>query len=216
MAEITESSLRLLWSKRPCDDEFTLQMDDLHSGHGFLPQYNGPEVEHIVRGLRRNMSYRFKLRAHNEMGASQYSALVSYTTRPGRPSPPPRPQTKGKVRSHSFKIIWNVPLDNGGVPVTLYHLEVDDGSGWVLVFSGEELEFVCGDLVPGTQYRLRVAAESPGGLSDYSETCFVTTEPIVPEAPRPPTLREKPKSNSLHLAWQAPDYDGGAAVTEEK
>ena len=36
-------------SKRPCDDEFTLQMDDLCSGHGFLPQYNGPEVEHIVR-----------------------------------------------------------------------------------------------------------------------------------------------------------------------
>ena len=83
-------------------------MDDLCSGHGFLPQYNGPEVEHIIRsvsfwnnscqqsfclfhylsiqlligqfisrGLRRNTSYRFKLRAHNEMGASQYSGLVS-------------------------------------------------------------------------------------------------------------------------------------------
>ena len=62
--------------------------------------------------------------------------------------------------------------------------------------------------------RLRVAAESPGGLSDYSETCFVTTEPIVPEAPPPPTLREKPKSNSLHLTWRAPAYDGGAAITE--
>ena len=62
--------------------------------------------------------------------------------------------------------------------------------------------------------RLRVAAESPGGLSDYSETCFVTTEPIVPEAPPPPTLREKPKSNSLHLTWRPPAYDGGAAITE--
>ena len=93
------------------------------------------------------------MRAHNEMGASQYSGLVSYTTRPGRPSPPPRPQTKGRVRSHSFKIMWNVPQDNGGVPVNLYHLELDDGSGWVLVFSGEEMEHVCGDLVPGVQYR---------------------------------------------------------------
>ena len=67
LAEITESSLRLLWVKRPCDDEFTLQMEDSDSGHGFLPQYNGPEVEQIVRGLRRNTSYRFKLRSHNEM-----------------------------------------------------------------------------------------------------------------------------------------------------
>ena len=28
LAETSESSLRLLWSKRPCDDEFTLQMED--------------------------------------------------------------------------------------------------------------------------------------------------------------------------------------------
>ena len=214
VAEVTECSLRLLWAKRPCDDEFTLQMDDLTSGHGFLPQYNGPEVEHIVRGLRRNTSYRFKLRAHNEMGASQYSSVVSYTTKPGRPSPPPKPQTKGKIRSHSFKIQWNVPMDSGGSAVSVYHLEIDDGSGWMLLFSGDELEFVCEQLQPGTQYRVRVAAESAGGVSDYSETCFVTTEPVVPSAPAPPTLGDKPKSNSLHLAWAAPEYDGGAAITE--
>ena len=214
LADVTESSLRLLWSKRPCDDEFTLQMEDTVSGHGFLPQYNGPEVEHMVRGLRRNTSYRFKLRAHNEMGASQYSAIVSYQTKPGRPFPPPKPQTKGKIRSHSFKIVWNVPADNGGSAITGYHLELDDGSGWVPVFTGDETEFMCGDLAPGVQYRVRVAAVSAGGTSDYSETCFVTTEPIVPDAPLPPILRDKPKSNSLHLGWKAPEFDGGAPITE--
>lgn len=214
VAEITESTLRLLWSKRPCDDEFTLQMDDMITGHGFLPQYNGPEVEHIVTGLRRNTSYRFKLRAHNEMGASQYSSDVTYTTKPGRPGPPPKPQTKGRIRAHSFRVVWNVPSDNGGSNLTGYHLETDDGSGWISVYTGEELEFNCDHLQPGTQYRVRVAAESAGGVSDYSETCFVITEPVVPDAPCPPTLRDKPKSMSLHLAWKAPEYDGGAAVTE--
>jgi len=214
VAEITESTFRLLWSKRPCDDEFTLQMDDMTTGHGFLPQYNGPEVEHIVSGLRRNTSYRFKLRAHNEMGGSQYSSDVTYTTKPGRPGPPPKPQTKSKIRSHTFKVVWNVPSDNGGSSLTGYHLETDDGSGWVSVYSGEELEYVCDHLQPGTQYRVRVAAESAGGVSDYSETCFVTTEPVVPDAPSPPTLRDKPKSMSLHLAWKAPEYDGGAPITE--
>ena len=148
-AEITESSLRLLWSKRPCDDEFTLQMDDINSGHGFLPQYNGPEVEHIVRGLRRNTNYRFKLRAHNEMGASSYSAIVTYTTNPGRPAPPPKPVTKGKIRSHNFKVIWSAPGDNGGSVISLYHLEIDDGSGWMLIYTGEEMEFLCDQLMPG-------------------------------------------------------------------
>ena len=189
-------------------------MDDINSGHGFLSKYSGPEVEHIVRGLRRNTNYRFKLRAHNEMGASSYSAIVTYTTKPSRPAPPPKPQTKGKIRSYNFKITWNVPMDNGGSNINNYHLEIDDGQGWLLAYSGEELEFLCDQLSPGSQYRVRVAAESAGGKSDYSETCFVTTEPVVPGAPYPPMLRDKPKSISLHLGWKSPDYDGGAPITD--
>ena len=27
LGEVTDSSIHLLWSKRPCDDEFTLQME---------------------------------------------------------------------------------------------------------------------------------------------------------------------------------------------
>ena len=147
-------------------------------------------------------------------GASQYSQIVSYTTKPGRPYPPPKPSTKGKIRSNSFKVIWNVPVDNGGSPVTLYHLQLDDGGGWVARFSGDSLEHQCDQLSPGTQYRLRVAAESAGGVSDFSETLFVTTEPVVPGPPHPPVLREKPLANCLHLGWAAPDHDGGAAITE--
>lgn len=214
LADITQSSLRLLWSKRPCDDEFTLQMDDAETGHGFLPQYNGPEVEHVVTGLRRNTGYKFKLRAHNEMGASQYSSEVSFTTKPCRPGPPPKPQTKGKIRSHSFRILWNVPADNGGSALTGFHLETDDGTGWNSVYSGSDMEFMCDHLQPGLQYRVRVAAESCGGVSEYSETCFVTTEPVVPDAPTRPVLKDKAKAMSLHLGWQPPEYDGGAPVTE--
>ena len=68
--------------------------------------------------------------------------------------------------------------------------------------------------VPGCQYRVRVAAESAGGVSDYSETLFLVTEPVVPGAPHPPVLRQKPLANCLHLGWAPPDNDGGAAVTE--
>jgi hypothetical protein len=59
-----------------------------------------------------------------------------------------------------------------------------------------------------------VAAESAGGVSDYSDTCFITTEPEVPGSPEPPSLLDKPKAVSVHLSWKYPDYDGGAIVTE--
>jgi len=215
LAHTTESSLRMLWSKRPCDDEFTLQMEDPRTrGHGFLPQYNGPDVEHTLTNLRKNTTYRFKLRAHNEMGASAYSSDVSYTTDPGRPGPPPKPTLKGKVRATSFRVAWNLPADNGGSNITGYEVEVDNGGGWQSVYRGEDLEFSCDQLSPGTTYRVRVAAKSAGGISDYSETCFVTTEPVVPGAPSPPSLIDKPKACSLHLTWIPPVEDGGAPVTE--
>eukprot|EP00092_Neocalanus_flemingeri_P002583 GFUD01002765.1.p1 GENE.GFUD01002765.1~~GFUD01002765.1.p1 ORF type:complete len:122 (-),score=20.93 GFUD01002765.1:202-567(-) len=115
------------------------------------------------------------------MGASQYSPEVTYSTKPGRPGPPSMPQTKGNIDSPSFRVVWNVLLDNGDSNITGYHLETDDGSGWISAYSGEDLEFVCDHLPAGRQYRVRVAAESAGGLSDYSEICFVTTEPVVPD-----------------------------------
>jgi hypothetical protein len=33
-------------------------MEDAKTGHGFLPQYNGPNVEHVVVGLQRNTTYK--------------------------------------------------------------------------------------------------------------------------------------------------------------
>ena len=59
-------------------------------------------------------------------------------------------------------------------------------------------EYLCDGLSPGTAYGVRVAARSAGGLSDYSESCFVSTEPVVPGPPSPPTLIDKPKAWSGH------------------
>ena len=61
------------------------------------------------------------------------------------------------------------------------------------MYRGGDLEFNCDQLQPGTTYRVRVKAVSVGGYSEYSESCFVTTEPVVPGPPSPPALREQPK-----------------------
>ncbi len=42
-----------------CTLFLSLQMEDSKTGHGFLHQYNGPNVEHLVTGLQRNTTYRF-------------------------------------------------------------------------------------------------------------------------------------------------------------
>ena len=210
-----KSSLELVWSKRLCDEEFVLQMDDRMSGHGFLPCYTGPNCHHICTGLRSNTQYRFRLRAQNGEGMGPWSDEACYTTLPDVPGPPLRPASKGRLHAHSFKVRWDPPSDNGGSPITSYILELDDSAnGWRTVGQGLDLERVCDGLVPGTLYKVRVACASAGGHSPYSEICHISTEPVCPGQCAPPRVHGKPKSSSLQLKWGWPETDGGSPVTE--
>ena len=216
LAVSDKSSLELVWSKRLCDEEFVLQMDDRTTGHGFLPCYTGPSCRHVCTGLRSNAQYRFRLRAQNGEGLGPWSEEACYTTLPDVPGPPLRPASKGRLHAHSFKVRWDPPANNGGSPITSYILELDDGvNGWRTVGQGlGELERVCDGLVPGTLYKVRVACTSAGGHSPYSEVCHISTEPICPGQCAPPRVHGKPKSSSLQLKWGWPETDGGSPVTK--
>ena len=133
---------------------------------------------------------------------------------PDVPGPPLRPASKGRLHPTSFKVRWDPPSDNGGSPVENYILEIDGGQGWQTVYQGIGLEHVCDNLPPGTQFKVRVACTSKGGVSDHSEVCHICTEPVAPGQCAPPRPHGKPKANSLHLKWGWPESDGGSPVTE--
>jgi len=124
------------------------------------------------------------------------------STLPDRPDPPHKPTLKGRVHSHGFKVKWEGPGETGGVPLTGYVLEIDQGNGgWEELYRGLETEFNVDRLSPGQSYALRVTAVGPGGESDPSETCVITTEPVAPGSCHIPRIQGKPKSNSVHLKW---------------
>ncbi|XP_049774284.1 fibronectin type-III domain-containing protein 3A isoform X1 [Schistocerca cancellata] len=214
LKEATVSSLHLAWQKRPNDVEFCLQMDDLVSGHGFRPVYNGPETHYVQDRLYRHTEYKFRLCAHNEEGNSRWSDEVCYRTLPGRPAVPSRPSVKGRIHTHTFKIKWEPPSDTGGAEITAYTVELNGGRGFERVYTGPELEYVCDRLMPGTTYQARVSCSSAGGCSDYSEPCIVTTEAVCPGQCSPPRLHGKARATSLALKWSDPEYDGGSPLTD--
>ncbi|PSN41619.1 hypothetical protein C0J52_17774, partial [Blattella germanica] len=214
LKEASITSLHVAWQRRPVDDDFTLQMDNKESGHGFLPVYNGKETHYVCEGLRRHTEYWFRLRAHNEEGTSKWSEEVCYRTLPDRPAAPPRPTVKGRIHAQTFKMKWEPPSDRGGADITTYILEVDGGSGFETVYTGSETECICDRLTPGTTYVLRVSCISAGGRSNYSDPCIVTTEAVCPGKCSPPRLHGKPRATTLALKWSYPEYDGGAPLTE--
>ncbi|XP_052782735.1 fibronectin type-III domain-containing protein 3A-like isoform X3 [Mya arenaria] len=214
LSEPYVTELLISWIKRPNDDEFTLQLDDEVSGHGFIPVYNGPLLSYRITKLRRNKEYKFRLCASNDEGASKWSEVVAYRTLPARPDTPSKPQLKGKIHPHVFRITWDPPKDTGGSEVTKYFVELDDGNGYESVFEGTEREHTCDRLTPGHNYRVRVAACSAGGRSEFSEVLTVVTQCVPPGQCSVPKLQGKPKATSLHLRWGYPEYNGGAQVTE--
>ncbi|KAL1458311.1 hypothetical protein WDU94_008472 [Cyamophila willieti] len=214
LAEAGTTWLRLVWSRRACDEEFKLEMDDRESGHGYQAVYHGNETGCLAQQLRHCTGYRFRLKAINEEGESHWSDEVNYKTLPSRPGAPARPVVKGKIHAKMFKIKWEPPIDRGGTDITNYTLELHSERGWNAVYSGSDTEFVCDRLNPGTTYQVRVRAESPGGKSEFSDPATITTEPVCPGACNAPRLHGKPRQTSLTLRWNYPEQDGGSPVTE--
>ncbi|KAK6632457.1 hypothetical protein RUM44_007499 [Polyplax serrata] len=208
------NGLKLAWNKHPADDEFTLQMDDQHSGHGFLSVYNGKDICYKVEKLTRYSEYKFRLRAQNEEGSSRWSDEVTYRTLPSRPGPPHRLSVKGRIHAHSFKVKWEPPIEKGGPDLTGYHVQICSGNGFETAYEGLETEYVVDRLNPGTVYQVRVSCSGAGGRSDPSDIISVTTESVCPGPCGPPRLHGKPRPHSLTLKFSYPEYNGGAPVTE--
>lgn len=214
LLEAHVTSLSVGWERRTSDDEFTLQMEDRESGHGFLACYSGKETKHLCTNLHRHTFYKFRLRAQNTEGSSQWSEEVGYRTLPARPCPPCKLSVKGKVHAHSFKVKWDPPTDQGGADITSYTLQVRKNGEFAVAYVGIETEYVLDRLNPGTQYEVRIGCETVGGRSDFSDPIRVVTESVCPGQCSPPRIHGKPRPHTVALKWSYPDVDGGSPVTD--
>lgn len=210
---ITTSSITLLWNRRREDGDFILQMSTQGSG-GYMNVYYGPEIINECSRLQRATDYQFRLASKTEAGQSPWSEEITVTTLPEQPGRPSKPQIKGKIHAYNFKVKWDPPHDRGGAEIKLYHLEISSGGIFERIYSGNQTEAVCERLNPGTTYQVRVLCEGPGGMSAPSDTSIITTEAIVPNAPKTPYYSNLPGPYAAVLQWEKPHYQGGAPVTE--
>ena len=180
----------------------------------------GTATSHTVTGLTNGQTYTFRVRAVNSAGASAAStasASVTPATVPGAPT-----NLGATGGDQEVELIWTAPASNGGQPITGYEYE-QGGSGTWISTGGTATSHTVTGLNNGQTYTFRVRAVNALG-NGAVVTLQATPSPptgggggggpriTVPSAPR--NLLAGGGDGQVTLTWEAPEDDGGSAITD--
>jgi len=106
------------------------------------------------------------VKAWNRLGEDSTSFLVTVTARPNPPGTPKLNMSFGK----SATLSWTAPLDDGGCKIGNYIVEYFrvGWNVWLKAATTRALTTTLHDLIEGSEYKFRVKAENPYGLSEPS------------------------------------------------
>lgn len=137
----------------------------------------------------------YQIKAVNKLGEDTQSFLVTVTD---KPSPP------GKARvvmalGRSVTLSWGSPRDDGGCKIGNYIVEYYrvGWNVWLKAATSRQLTTILGDLIEGSEYKFRVKAESPYGVSDPSEESEVVFIPDPKRGIVDPTSRGRSQPRDI-------------------
>uniref|UniRef100_A0A1I8NU34 Titin n=1 Tax=Stomoxys calcitrans TaxID=35570 RepID=A0A1I8NU34_STOCA len=120
-----------------------------------------------IDNVQREDRGEYSIKASNKLGEDIASFLVTVTARPNPP---------GKVRLNmsfgkSATLSWTAPIDDGGCKIGNYIVEYFriGWNVWLKAATTRSLSTTLNDLIEGSEYKFRVKAENPYGVSDPSE-----------------------------------------------
>ncbi|WP_458115220.1 peroxidase family protein [Arthrobacter sp. D2-10] len=178
---------------------------------GALRQVPGNQTETVVTGLVNGQSYRFQVRASNELGTSGFSALSTAVVPNVVPAAPTN--VTGVAGDGVVTLSWTAPAANGGTAVTGYKVQVLAGDALIQTVSltGSATTTDITGLANGTAYTFRVLATNALGDGALSPASAAVSPRSVPGVP---VLGGVTAANgSATVSWTAPVSDGGSAIT---
>ncbi|KAK3737398.1 hypothetical protein QZH41_019942 [Actinostola sp. cb2023] len=220
LANKTKTSFLIKWNA-PCDNgsaikAYILEWDKGEGNGKYHEIYNGNQRQHkVTHKLQPGTKCVFRVKASNEIGASEFSKDLSTFTSAGVPEAPDTPTLDRSGPSY-LAVSWNKPECNGA-EISEYLVEMEDTTkayGFLVAYRGSEQRWKNEKLNRNTTYKFRVSAINSQGNSKWSEIAMFTTTPERPGRPSPPTLQGKSKVTSFTLVWGHPDDTGGAAISK--
>ena len=176
----------------------------------------GIDLAETISGLSSQARYSFEVRAINRVGdgppAISIMAPMSTITPPGAPLLLTAIAGDGEVTLN-----WRPPASDGGAGITNYEYRhapgdtVSSDTGWTS--AGLDLSATVMELVNGQLYTFEVRALNTAGAGSAASAHATPEAAIqIPGAPR--DLIALAGDGLATLSWQAPESDGGAAITD--
>lgn len=120
-----------------------------------------------IQAARRSDRGEYQVHASNSIGEDTAAFLVTVTA----PPDPPRRVTVARQIDRSVTLAWEPPDDDGGCRIGNYVVEYYRAGWdvWLKATTSRKTQATLFDLIEGSEYRFRVKAESPYGMSAPSE-----------------------------------------------
>ncbi|MFN3865650.1 MAG: fibronectin type III domain-containing protein [Demequina sp.] len=163
--------------------------------------------EFVVGGLDNGTEYEVAVRAVNAAGPSAASATDAVTpfTVADAPSVTSVVESDGALTAR-----FAAPDFNGGSAITGYEYSIDGGDTWVVTSAVPGDDLVIDELTNGTRYDVTVRALNAAGAGDSSAPHSATPR-MTADAPAITSVT--PGNGTITIAFDAPAFDGGAAIT---
>ncbi|MCP9258787.1 hypothetical protein DINM_001788 [Dirofilaria immitis] len=166
---------------------------------------NTRDEEITLEGLLPDSTYEVHVTAHTSEPGSQ-SNIVTVTTDEAIPTGAPLNPRVSSITQTRSDFLWNeldCELRNG--KITSYEWQIEGVDSWGESKAGQSTtqRISFDDLVPFTQYRVRVSAENSAGQGPWSEWISFRTQPA---APPPPTdlIEEQSFPHAIEISFLPP------------
>ncbi len=168
------------------------------------------------RNLQPASTWFYRVSAVNAAGLGTASNVARATTAATIPGAP-RDLTAEADGTSRIDLAWDEPATDGGAEITGYRIEVseDRGANWqnlVANTRSARTTYSHTGLAPASTRHYRVSAINRVGSGRASGVASATTDATVPDAPTG-LVANATSPTRIDLAWVAPAYDGGAAIS---
>ncbi|UCE37349.1 MAG: fibronectin type III domain-containing protein [Thermoplasmata archaeon] len=178
-----------------------------HDISGIYETVSGDQLWFNDSNVINGITYSYQVSAVNSIDEGDKSTGIDATPRT-TVSPPQNFQIE--IHDDFLNFSWDVPLDDGGSPITGYNIYRNDTSEVYGSVAANQLWFIDDVVVPGINYTYYVSV-----INDVGEGPLSTGKKAkAGAAPSAPTdLAVTYGDLYVNLTWTAPEFEGGYPIT---